>query len=322
MAFIGCNAPTDLKTIGSIEQLDTSLEKIIAPGATIDIISEGYDWTEGPVWVESENMLLFSDIPPNKIMKWTEAKGAELYLSPSGYTGQAPRTGEPGSNGLVINKEGKLVLCQHGDRRMAVMNAPLNAPKPDFTSLADNYKGQKFNSPNDAVFRSNGDLFFTDPPYGLEKNIDDPLKELPYQGVFKVNPAGQVQLLTYSLTRPNGIAFTNDEKTLIVANSDPDKNGWYMFDIGANDSLYNERMLYNATEDGKKEGGGADGLKLDKAGNIFATGPGGVWIFNKEGEVIGKIKVPAACSNVALANDDKILYITADMYVLRVVMRK
>lgn len=322
MAFLGCNAPGTFKTTGSIEELDTALEKIIAPGAKVEIISEGYDWTEGPLWVESEKMLLFSDIPPNKIMKWTEAGGAELYLTPSGYTGQTPRSGEPGANGLLLNKESKLVLCQHGDRRIAVMNAPLNAPKPDFTSLADNYQGKKFNSPNDAVFRSNGDLFFTDPPYGLEKNMDDPLKALPYQGVFKVNSAGEVQLLTESLTRPNGIAFTNDEKTLIVANSDPDKNGWYMFDIGANDSLYNLRMLYNATEEGKKEGGGADGLKVDRAGNIFATGPGGVWIFNKDEEVIGKIKIPAACSNVALADDDKTLYITADMYVLRVVMRK
>ena len=264
-------------------------------------------------------MLLYSDIPPNKIFKWTEAKGKELYLTPSGYTGTVARGGEPGSNGLILNKEGKLVLCQHGDRRMALMDAELKAPAPKFISLADNYMGKKLNSPNDAVYRSNGDLFFTDPPYGL---ANDSLKEIPFQGVYKAT-SGQVSLLTDSLTRPNGIAFMNNEKTLIVANSDPDKAYWYLFDIAANDSLMNKRIMYDATAMSKSgEKGLPDGLKVDKQGNIFATGPGGVFIFNASGKLIGKCKIPEACSNVALADDDKTLYITADMYVLRVKMRK
>ncbi|MGN6494728.1 MAG: SMP-30/gluconolactonase/LRE family protein [Agriterribacter sp.] len=320
-----CNAPAppkEIKTLGSVEKLDPSLETVIDPDVQIEIVSEGYDWTEGPLWVEQEKMLLFSDIPPNKIFKWTEEKGVELYLTPSGYTGATPRTGEPGSNGLLLNKKGQLVLCQHGDRRMAVMDAPLTAPKPVFTSLANNYQGKKFNSPNDAVYRSNGDLFFTDPPYGLEKNVDDPAKEIPYQGVYKVNTAGQVQLLTDTITRPNGIALINNEKTLLVANSDGDKAIWYLFDIGNNDSLYNNRILYDATAESKKEGGGPDGLKADRDGNIFATGPGGVWIFNKDNQLIGKLKIPSACSNVALANNDKTLFITADNYLLRLKMRK
>jgi len=145
--------------------MDASMDALISADASIEIIAEGHDWTEGPLWVESEKMLLYSDIPPNKIFKWTEAKGSELYLTPSGYTGSVPRKGEPGSNGLILNKEGKLVLCQHGDRRMAVMDADLKMPAPNFITLADNYQGKKLNSPNDAVFRSNGDLFFTDPPY-------------------------------------------------------------------------------------------------------------------------------------------------------------
>jgi len=319
---VACNNDTktnNVKTIGSIEQIDASLSAVIDKDAKIEIIAEGHDWTEGPVWVESEKMLLYSDIPPNKIFKWTEEKGSELYLTPSGYTGSIPRGGEPGSNGLLLNKEGKLVLCQHGDRRMAVMDADLKTPVPNFISLADNYQGKKLNSPNDAVFRSNGDLFFTDPPYGL---ANDSLKELPFQGVYKVSN-GQVVLLTDSITRPNGIAFANNEKTLIVANSDPDKPYWYLFDIAANDSLTNGRILHDATAVHKTGAKGLpDGLKVDKQGNIFATGPGGVYIFNASGTQIGKINIPEACSNVALADDDKTLFITADMYVLRVKLRK
>lgn len=307
------------KTIGSIERIDPSFDALVSADASIEIIANGHDWTEGPVWVESEKMLLYSDIPPNKIFKWTEAKGSELYLTPSGYTGTIPRGGEPGSNGLILNKEGKLVLCQHGDRRMALMDADLKTPAANFITLADNYQGKKLNSPNDAVFRSNGDLFFTDPPYGL---ANDTLKELPFQGVYKVSN-GQTFLLTDSITRPNGIAFTNNEKTLIVANSDPDKAIWYLFDIGANDSLTNARFLYDATPNSKSgEKGLPDGLKVDKQGNVFATGPGGVWVFNAAGKNIGKFKIPEACSNIALADDDKTMFITADMYVLKVRLRK
>ncbi|MFM9908285.1 MAG: SMP-30/gluconolactonase/LRE family protein [Chitinophagaceae bacterium] len=307
------------KTIGSIERMDGSIDAIFNDGVSIEIISEGHDWTEGPVWIESEKMLLYSDIPPNKIFKWTEAKGKELYLTPSGYTGTVARGGEPGSNGLVLNKEGKLVLCQHGDRRMALMDAELKAPAAKFISLADNYQGKKLNSPNDAVFRSNGDLFFTDPPYGL---ASDSLKEIPFQGVYKVTN-GQVTLLTDSITRPNGIAFTNNEKSLLIANSDPEKAFWYLFDIGPNDVLSNGRIMHDATALSKSgEKGLPDGLKVDKMGNIFASGPGGVFIFNAAGKQIGKLKIPEACSNIALADDDKTLFITADMYVLRVKMRK
>ncbi len=307
------------KTIGSIERMDATMDALISSDASIEIIAEGHEWTEGPLWVESEKMLLYSDIPPNKIFKWTEAKGSELYLSPSGYTGTIPRGGEPGSNGLILNKEGKLVLCQHGDRRMALMDADLKTPAPNFITLADNYQGKKLNSPNDAVFRSNGDLFFTDPPYGL---ANDSLKEIPFQGVYKVSN-GQVVLLTDSVTRPNGIAFANNEKTLIVANSDPDKAYWYLFDIAPNDSLVNGRLLHDATPLSKSGVKGLpDGLKVDKQGNVFASGPGGVYIFNAAGKQIGKLNIPEACSNIALADDDKTLFVTADMYVLRVKMRK
>jgi len=315
-----CNS-RNMRTIGTIEQADSSLDSILHKDAPIEIIAEGFDWSEGPLWIPAHNMLLFSDIPKNKVCKWTADKGLETYLTPSGYTGTTPRGGETGSNALILDLQGRLVLCQHGDRRMARMDAPLDKPSPKFISLADNYGGKKFNSPNDAIMRSNGDLFFTDPPYGMEKQNEDPARELPFHGVFKVAADGKVTLLTDSLTRPNGLALTPDEKTLIVANSDPNKAIWYMFDLAENDSLVNPRILRDVTAEGKKESGSPDGFKIDRKGNIFATGPGGVWIFNSSGKLLGKIKVPVATSNCALAEDDKVLYITASKYVLRVKMR-
>lgn len=326
LGFVSCNSgnpeeKTVYKTTGSIEVIAPSLPGIIDSTAKIEVIAEGFDWTEGPLWLEEKQALLFSDIPPNKIFKWTEEKGVELYLTPSGYTGSTPRTGEPGSNGLLLNGKGQLVLCQHGDRKMAVMDAPLDKPAAQFATITDNYQGKKLNSPNDAVYRGNGDLLFTDPPYGLEKNADDPSKEIPFQGVFLVKPSGEVKLLTDTITRPNGIGLLNGETTLIVANSDGEKAAWYLYDIDDNDRLQNARVLYDATKESKAEGGVPDGLKVDRSGNIFATGPGGVWIFDAEGKLAGKLRIPGPCSNVSLGNDDKTLYITNDDQILRVKMR-
>jgi gluconolactonase len=309
------------KTIGSIERDDIALDSIILQNAKVEIIADSFKWSEGPVWIEDKKMLLFSDIPNNCIYKWTEEKGKELYLKPSGYTGAMQRGGETGSNGLVLNKDGSLVLCQHGDRRLAMMDAPLDDPKPVFKTIAENYGGKKFNSPNDAAYRSNGDLFFTDPPYGLEKNIDDPLKEIPFQGVYKVNAAGEVKLLVDTITRPNGIAFMPGEKTLIIGNSDTARPYWYRFDLDANDSLINPGIFYDPSDAVKTEGGNPDGLKIDSKGNVYAAGPGGVWIFNSDAKLLGKIKIPGRLSNCALSTDEKTLYITADMNVLRVKMR-
>ncbi len=326
--MFSCNNSSDTKTaamkyktIGTIERTDVALDSILSPDAKAEIIAEGFDWCEGPVWIDSEKMLLFSDVPQNIVYKWTEEKGKEIYLTPSGYTDSIKRSGEMGSNGLLIDPSGKLVLCQHGNRQMAGMNAPLNDPKPLFIPIANNYMGKKFNSPNDAVYNSNGDLFFTDPPYGLEKLLDDPKKEIPFQGVYKVKKSGEVILLTDTLTRPNGIAFLPGEKTLIIANSDPEKPFWYAFDIAANDALTNARIFHSAAGTDTSAKGLPDGFKIDKNGNVFATGPGGVWIFNKEGKLLGKIKLTEATSNCAFSPDQKTLYVTNDMYVLRIKMR-
>lgn len=329
IAFIflfACNAqekkPTEekqsvsRKTIGSVQRIDPALDSLITGNPPIEILAEGHEWTEGPLWIEEQQMLLYSDIPRNSIYKWTEKGGAEVYLKPAGYTSTEARGGETGSNGLALNKNGQLLLCQHGDRRIAVMNAPLATPAANFTSLANSFNGKKFNSPNDMAVRSDGSIFFTDPPYGLEKNMDDPTKELAFQGVYKISPDGTLRLLIDSITRPNGIALMPDEKTLIVANSDGEKPRWYAYDLGANDTLMNPRLF---GEDTTK--GGADGLKIDRNGNVFATGPGGVWIFNRAGKLLGKIQIPEATSNCALSSDEKTLFITSDMYVLRVKMR-
>jgi gluconolactonase len=316
-----CQAQQPYKTIGTIERLDPALDKIISSNAKPEIIAEGFDWSEGPVWIEGQQMLLFSDVPRDTVFKWTEKQGKEVYLTPSGYSDTIKRGGEMGSNGLVIDRSGHLVLCQHGNRQMARMDAGLDAPKPIYTPIASSYRGKKFNSPNDAVYNNKGELFFTDPPYGLEKQMDDPKKEIAFQGVYKVKQNGEVILLVDSLTRPNGIAFFPGEKKLIIANSDAAKPNWYVFDVSEKDSLYNGKIFYSLAGFDSILKGLPDGLKIDKNGNVFAAGPGGIYIFNSDGKKLGLLKLPDAASNCALSPDQKTLYITNDMYVLRLKMR-
>lgn len=320
--LISCKVTVDgdeSETFGSIDRMDPALDNIIEAGATLEVLSNGYEWSEGPVWVESENMLLFSDVPTNKVYKWTASDSVELYLQPSGYTGEeASTSNEQGSNGLALNSAGQLVICQHGDRRVAIMDAPLNAPVSKFVAVADNFDGKKFNSPNDVAVRKNGDYFFTDPPYGMPK---DEAQQIPFQGVYRVSN-GTVTLLVDSITRPNGIAFMPDEKTVLVANSDPQKAIWYSFKLTQEGTLTDAKVFHDATEAAKNENGLPDGLKIDRQGNVFATGPGGVWIFNRDGKILGKIKIPAATANCALSSDEKELYMTADSYLLRLKMRK
>jgi gluconolactonase len=319
---VSCKVTHELPTVGSVERLDPSLDAIVGPDPKIEILAEGYEWSEGPVWIDSKKMLLFSDVPKNTIYKWTEKDGADVYLTPSGYTGSEPsKSREPGSNGLTLDQNGKLVLCQHGDRRVSRLNADLDDPKPNFVTIADRHQGKRFNSPNDAVVRKNGDIFFTDPPYGLPEQENDSTKETPFQGVYKVSTAGEVTLLVDSITRPNGIAFTPDQKTFIVANSDPGKARWYAFDLTEGDSVVNARIFFDATEAARSDKGLPDGLRIDKQGNVFASGPGGIWIFSPSGKVLGKIRIPEATANCELADDDKTLYLTSDMYLIRVRLR-
>ncbi|MGG9961417.1 SMP-30/gluconolactonase/LRE family protein [Ferruginibacter sp. SUN106] len=309
------------KFIGTVERIDPSLDAIIMPGAKAEIIAEGFKWSEGPLWLEKINALIFSDVPENKIYKWTPAKGKELYLTPSGYTDTIKRGGEMGSNGLLLNNKGQLVLCQDGNRQMGIMNAPLDHPAPSFITIAGTYKGKRFSSPNDAVYNKAGELFFTDPPYGLETQSDtDPKKEIPFNGVYKVKKNGEVILLIDSLPRPNGIAFLKGEKKLVIACSDSKKPNWYVYDVKG-DALINGKIFYSTIGSPKGERGAPDGMKVDSKGNIFASGPGGIWIFSKDAKLLGKLHLTEQASNCALSTDEKILYITNNMQVLKFKMR-
>jgi gluconolactonase len=321
LLFISANAIAQVpyKTIGVFERYDSSVNKIVSKDAKAEIIAEGFQWSEGPLWIEKEKMLVWSDVPQNIIYKWTEAKGKEIYLTPSGYTGTAKRDGEIGSNGLTLDNESHLILCQDGDRRMARMNAALNNPQPKFITLANNYKGKKFNSPNDVVVNNKGEIFFTDPPYGLPTKSDsDPEKEIPWNGVYKLKKNGEVILLIDSLPRPNGIAFFPGEKKLLISDSDPQKPNWYIYDVDG-DRLTNGKIFYSAA--GESGPGLPDGMKIDKQGNLFTTGPGGIHIFNKEGKLLGKLKLSDPTSNCTLSADQKTLYITNNKLVLRFKMR-
>lgn len=316
-------APTETpastpKTIGKIERMQPEIDGIVAPDAKIEVLAEGYTWSEGPVWVPNGGYLLFSDVPENKIYKWKEGEGASLYLTPSGFTGDTTDSPERGANGLTLDAAGNLVLCQHGDRRVAQMDAPLDQPTPKFITKADKWEGKRLNSPNDLVFDKNGNLYFTDPPYGLKDHEKNPKKEVPFQGVYRVGADGKVVVLDSTLTRPNGIAISPDGQQLFAANSDPEKALWMAYDLQQDGSVKNGHVFHDATamvSDSLK--GLPDGMKISPKGIVFATGPGGVLVFKLDGTMLGRINPGEATANCAIGGDGY-LYMTSDMYLCRV----
>ena len=299
----------DYPALGTIERLDPRFDAIVPKGARVDRIAEGYDWAEGPVWDKKAGALLFSDVPMNTVFRWKEGEGVSIFLKPSGYTGTSPRGGEPGSNGLLMDANGRLVLCQHGDRRVARLDGT------KFTTLADKYDGKRFNSPNDGVYHSNGDLYFTDPPYGLAK---DATKELDFHGVYRLTPAGVLTVVTKEMTFPNGIALSPDETTLYVANSDPKLAIWKAFPVRPDGTVGPGRVFADATKDVGAKKGLPDGMKVDAKGNLFATGPGGVLVFAPDGIHLGTFATGEATANCGWGDDGSTLYITADMFIGRV----
>jgi gluconolactonase len=301
-----------------IERLDPALDRLVAPDSPVEVIAQGYSWSEGPIWVKEGGFLLFSDVKENTVFRWKQGDGAKPYLKPSGFTGTPPRGGEMGSNGLTLDPSGHLTLCQHGDRRVARMDAPLASPAAKFTTLAGTYQGKKFNSPNDLVFKRNGDLYFTDPAYGMEKGWDDPARELSFAGVYRRTPSGEVSLLTKDMTRPNGLAFSPDEKLLYVAQSDETAAIWRVFDVQPDGTIANSRVFFDATSMTKTKKGLPDGMKIDTEGNLYATGPGGVFILSPQGKHLGTIVTGQATSNCAFGDDGHTLYMTADYFVMRV----
>lgn len=305
------------KTLGSIARLDEEINQLIAEDASIEILADGFNWAEGPVWVAELNSVLFTDVPENKLYRWEETKGLSVFLNPSGYTGYAPNKKKSGGNGLILDGEGNLLIAQHGDRRIARVNAPLKNPG-SFETIVDRFEGKRFHSPNDLVLHSNGDLYFTDPPYGLNGD-DDPLRELKTNGVYRLDGDGKISLVYSQLNRPNGLAFSPDEKTLYVANSDAKRNLWMAFDV-IDGKLLNERVFFDATS--MNLAGLADGMKVNSKGYVFATGPGGVLVFNSKGKHLGTILTEVRTANCAFNEDESVLYMTSDRYLTRIKLKK
>jgi gluconolactonase len=301
----------------TLESLDPRFDALIAPDTRIEKIADDLLWSEGPLWDARERTLLFSDIPRNRVMHWHADRGVSVFLERSGYTGAAPFTGkEPGSNGLTFDPQGRLTLCQHGDRRVSRREADGR-----FVPLATQYQGKKLNSPNDLVYDDQGRLWFTDPPYGLPGTFKDPGKELDFQGVYRVDrpgdPAGALTLATRALEAPNGLAFSPDFKTLYVANSQAHAPIWRAFGVKADGTLDAGRVFYDSKPLYKHGDGVPDGLKVDVHGNVFATGPGGVLVLTPEGKLLGRILTGVPTANVAFGEDGATLFITANHRVLR-----
>lgn len=301
-------------TFGEIERLDPRIDALIPEDARIEVLASGFEWAEGPVWIPDDGgALLFSDIPINRIWRWSEEGGLEPYLEPSGYTGVGDYSGEPGSNGLALHPEGGLVACEHGDRRVSLMKDGQGK-----RTLADHFEGRRFNSPNDLVFDSTGALYFTDPPYGLPRRAEDLSRELDFCGVFRLAPDGALTLVTDAMSRPNGIALSPDESTLYVANSDPEHAVWMAFDRAPDGSVGTGRVLFDATDRVGSAPGLPDGLEVDTRGHLFATGPGGVLVLAPDGTHLGTIRPGHATANCAWGDDGSTLYLTADAYLARI----
>jgi gluconolactonase len=294
-----------------IEVYDSVALALVHPNATIEILANGFYWSEGPLWIVELQGVIFSDVPANKIYAWNEKEGLSLYLSSAGHSGKENTDSDRGSNGLLLDPDNKLLVCQHGDRRIARMDADIKNPQAQFTTIADTYKGKQFNSPNDLVMDRAGNIYFTDPPYGQPGNETG---EIGMNGVFKVTPDKKVILLVDSLSRPNGIALSPDEKTLYVNHSDPDNPVLYSYEIAADGSLKNGKILFDFLALAKNANGLPDGLKVHTSGNIFTTGPGGVHIISPEGKHLAAIKTGKSTANCAFDTGQKYLYMnTTDM---------
>ncbi|MEQ9411607.1 MAG: SMP-30/gluconolactonase/LRE family protein [Fuerstiella sp.] len=309
---------TNFPTIGHVDRFEDSLDTLIAADAEIEVLCGGFEWSEGPVWVPENNnpsggYVLFSDIPNNAVMKWREGTGVSVFMKPAGYTGVADYGAEPGSNGLALDADGQLVLCEHGDRRISLLTRGGGK-----VTLADRWEGRRFNSPNDLAIRSTGDIYFTDPIYGLPKRAEDPQREIDFCGVYRRHPDGTVTVQYRHMSRPNGIAFSPDEKILYVANSDGADPIWRAFPVDGDGNLGEPRPFFDASQEDRIPRGGGDGMKVDTTGHVFATGPGGVLVLSPEGRLLGRIVTGERIANVAWGNDGSVLYLTSDMYLCRI----
>ena len=308
-------ATANAQAVVHIERLEPALDALVPRNAKIEQLADGFAWSEGPVWQKSGGYLLFSDIPRNTIYKWQQRGGLSIYMRPAGFAGETPYGRELGSNGLTFDAGGALVMADHGNRQIArVIDSNMTK-----ITLADRYQGKRLNSPNDLTYASNGDLYFTDPPYGLQGLNNSPSKEQPHNGVYRLSRDGRVTLLTSELTYPNGIALSPDEKTLYVAISDPVRPMWMAYDVLADGTIAKGRVFFDATalmRAGKP--GSPDGMKVDAKGNLFASGPGGILVFNPQGKHLGTIVTGDRTANCAFGDDGSTLYMTVNHRLMRV----
>jgi gluconolactonase len=296
-----------------VRALDPKFDRLVPPGTVPEKIVDGRQWAEGPVWVRDGGYLLFSDVVANAIYRWKAGEGVSLFLERSGYTGAAPFAGiEPGSNGLALDSRGRLVFARHGDRQIV-----RREPDGRITVLVDRYRGKRLNSPNDLVYRSDGALYFTDPPFGLPRSYDDPARELRHQGVYRLGSDGRLTLVSDELRAPNGLAFSPDERTLYVSNADARRLVWMAYPVLADGSLGAGRVFFDGTAAFAGRRGTADGMKVDREGNIFAVGPGGVYLFAPDATLLGWIDFGGNVGNVAWGEEGSTLFITANATVYR-----
>ena len=287
---------------------------VIEKSAKIEILADGFEWSEGPVWSSQLNSVLFSDVPENVIYSWNEDKGLGTFTRPIGYSGKVPNLKKAGTNGLTIDADGNLIICMHGDRKITRLEK-LNINRK--VTLVNSFDGNLLNSPNDLVYDSKGNLYFTDPPYGLLEGDNDKLKEIEFNGVYKVSPNGDIEVLVKNLTRPNGISISNDEKILYVANSDKNNPVIMQYDL-SEEGAKNPSIFFDGRELTKKDIGLFDGLKVHPTGNVFATGPGGVLVIKENGDHIGTIRTEVRTANCAFDENFQYLYMTSDMFLTRI----
>lgn len=303
-------------SVGRIVRDDPALDRLIAPDARIETLAEGFTWSEGPVWIADGDYLVFSDVPQNRIHRWSEANGASVFMEPSGYDGpDASGFREPGSNGLIAGPAGSILMADHGNRAIARVDLATRAK----TLLATRYDGKRFNSPNDLVQARSGAIFFTDPPYGLKDMDRSPLKEQAHNGVYRLDPDGVVTLLVDDLTFPNGVALSPDQATLYVAVSDPARAVIMAYDLSPVGAVSNGRVLKDFTAlVGDDRPGLPDGMAIDAEGHLFASGPGGIHVLTPEGRSLGRIDTGAAAANCKFGEDGRALFITSGASLVRV----
>ncbi|KAF1716380.1 gluconolactonase [Pseudoxanthomonas yeongjuensis] len=318
--LVGCTTPgesaADFPVIGRTTAFDPSFHAVVAADAQIEKLTEGFTWSEGPTWIRGGNYLLFTDVPENTLYRWTQRDGLSVFLKPSGLADPDPEImREAGANGLYAEPAGTVLVADSGTRVVARLD-PATKRK---TTIAATYEGKRFNSPNDLVRRSDGVVFFTDPPYGLKGLDDSPAKELKFNGVYRIDTDGSVHLLDDELSFPNGIALSPDERTLYVSNSDPTRPVWMAYSLDAQGDVAGKRVFADAS-DLIDEGvqGLPDGMAVAGDGRLFATGPGGVLVFDPDGKRLGRIETGLAISNCAFGDDGRTLYMTSHTLLARI----